>query len=49
MVLVTAEAGEEWLISVTDVFTTGDSHVSGPHHVSGELELTKGHVLTACV
>ena len=49
MVLVTMEAGEEWLVSVTDVFTIGGSHVSGPHHVSGELELTKEHILAACV
>lgn len=49
MVSLTAEAGEEWLVSVTDVFTTGDSHMSGPHHVSGELELTKERALTAGV
>lgn len=39
----------EWLVSITDVFTIGDSHMSGPHHVSGELELTKEHVVITCV
>lgn len=46
---MSAESGEEWLVSDADVFTIGENHMSGPHHVSGELELAKEHVLTACV
>ena len=49
VVSVTAEADEEWLFSVTDVFTIGDSRMSGSHHVSGELELAKEYVVTDCV
>lgn len=38
VVLVTKKAGEVWFVSVSDVFTIGDNNMSGPHHVSGELE-----------